>query len=172
MDTTTPDAGTPPDSTTRTDTTTRTSADRVDPDDEISVVVTAASAAPPVQVWDVLVARTAEWWGEPYLGPQDGTMRLEAELGGRLWAGAVDASSGELHGTVRAFDPPERLEIGSVLVPGAYTGTITVTIEKTKFGSEIHVEQMARGRVEASTEERIAHGWTQMLSTLADIAER
>lgn len=138
----------------------------------MSVVVTAASAAPPTQVWDVLVRRTAEWWGEPYLGPNDATMRLEPRLGGRLWAGADGASAGELHGTVRAFDPPERLEIGSVLVPGAYTGTITITIEKTNLGSEIHVEQMARGRVAASTEERISLGWTQMLSALADLAER
>lgn len=135
-------------------------------------MVTAASAAPPTQVWEVLVRRTAEWWGEPYLGPNDAMMRLEPRLGGRLWAGADDASAGELHGTVRAFDPPERLEIGSVLVPGAYTGTITITIEKTNLGSEIHIEQMARGRVAASTEERISLGWTQMVSRLADLAER
>ncbi len=149
-----------------------TTADRPDPGDEIAVVVTAASAAPPVQVWDVLVSRTAEWWGEPYLGPHDGTMRMEPTLGGRVWAGAVDASSGQLHGTIRAFDAPERLEIGGVLVPGAYTGTITITIEKTNLGSEIHIEQMARGRVAASTEERISLGWSQMVSTLSDLAER
>lgn len=140
-------------------------------DDETTVVVTAAAAVSPVQVWDVLVSRTAEWWGEPYLGPDGGIMRLEPVLGGRLWAGAVDASSGTLHGTVRAFDPPERLEIGGVLVPGAYAGSITITIEKTALGSEIHVEQMARGRIEASTEDRMADGWTQMTAALADLAE-
>lgn len=142
-------------------------------DDEITVVVTSAAAVSPVQVWDVLVSRTAEWWGEPYLGPRtDSNMRLEPELGGRLWSGAGDASSGHLHGTVRAFDPPERLEIGSVLVPGAYAGSITITVEKTALGSEIRIEQMARGRIAGSTEERIAHGWTQMAASLAELAER
>ncbi len=145
--------------------------DQPDPDDETTVVVTAATAVSPVQVWDVLTTRTAEWWGEPYLGPAGGFMRLEAELGGRLWSGAADASSGRLHGTVRAFDPPERLEIGGVLVPGAYAGGITITVEKTTLGSEIRVEQMARGRIAASTEDRIAHGWTTMTATLADLAE-
>lgn len=140
-------------------------------DDETTVVVTSAAAVAPVQVWDVLVSRTAEWWGEPYLGPDDGFMRLEPELGGRLWSGASDGSSGQLHGTVRAFDPPERLEIGSVLVPGAYAGSITITVEKTTLGSEIRIEQMARGRIAESTEERIAHGWTQMAAALADLAE-
>ncbi|MGK2929638.1 MAG: SRPBCC domain-containing protein [Acidimicrobiales bacterium] len=141
-------------------------------DDETTVVVTSAAACAPIQVWDVLVSRTAEWWGEPYLSPHDGFMRLEPELGGRLWSGASDASTGQLHGTVRAFDPPERLEIGSVLVPGAYAGNITITIEKTALGSEIRVEQMARGRIDESTEERIALGWTQMATALADLAER
>ncbi len=98
------------------------------------MVVTAAAAVAPVQVWEVLTTRTAEWWGEPYLGPEQGFMRLEPRLGGRLWSGAADASSGQLHGTVRACDPPERLEIGSVLVPGAYAGSITITIEKTALG--------------------------------------
>ena len=70
-------------------------------------------------------------------------MRLEPVLGGRLWSGAVDASSGQLHGTVRAFDPPERLEIGSVLVPGAYAGSITITIEKT--GTRIRDPRRADG---------------------------
>ena len=135
------------------------------------MVVTAAAAVAPVQVWEVLTTRTAEWWGEPYLGPEQGFMRLEPRLGGRLWSGAADASSGQLHGTVRACDPPERLEIGSVLVPGAYAGSITITIEKTALGSEIHVEQMARGRIAASTEDRIAHGWTQMTAALAELAE-
>lgn len=141
-------------------------------DDETTVVVTSAAACAPVQVWDALVSRTAEWWGEPYLGPHDGFMRLEPVLGGRLWSGASDASSGQLHGTVRAFDPPERLEIGSVLVPGAYAGSITITVEKTTLGSEIRVEQMARGRIAEGTEERIALGWTQMATALADLAER
>ena len=143
------------------------------PDDETSVVVTSATAAPPAQVWDVLVHRTAEWWGEPYLAPDAGAaMHLEPRLGGRVWSGAADASKGQLHGTIRAFDPPERLEIGGVLVPGAYAGSITITIEKTALGSELHVEQMARGRIEAATEDRISHGWTTIASALAEIAER
>jgi uncharacterized protein YndB with AHSA1/START domain len=141
-------------------------------DDETSVVVTTAAAAPPWRVWKVIVDRTSEWWGEPYLGPHDGFMHVEARLGGRLWSGAADASAGQLHGSVRAFDPPERLEIGSVLVPGAYAGSITITLEETTLGCEIRIEQTARGRIEADTEERISHGWTTMASTLADIAER
>lgn len=141
-------------------------------DDETTVVVTSAAACAPVQLWDVLVSRTAEWWGEPYLGPRDGFMRLEPVLGGRLWSGASDASTGQLHGTVRAFDPPGRLEIGGVLVPGAYAGSITITVDKTTLGSEIRVEQVARGRITESTEERIALGWTQMATALADLAER
>lgn len=143
-----------------------------DPDDETNVVVKAAAAVAPVQVWDVLVNQTARWWGAPYLEGEGDAMRLEPHLGGRLWSGAADASSGDLHGTVRAFEPPERLEIGSVLVPGAYAGTITITIEKTALGSEIHVEQMARGRVTAGTEDRIADGWTKLTAALADLAER
>lgn len=141
-------------------------------DDETCVVVTTATAAPPAQVWDVLVSRIAEWWGEPYLGPDDGFMRLEPRLGGRLWSGASDASRGRLHGTVRAFDPPERLEIGGVLVPGAYAGNVTITIGKTALGSEIRVEQMARGRVEPAVEDRISLGWTVLASALGDLAER
>jgi uncharacterized protein YndB with AHSA1/START domain len=117
-------------------------------------------------------------------------MRMEPRLGGSVWAapgadtdaGAITPSSeastsGDrspdpvLHGTIRAFDPPERLEIGGVLVPGAYAGSITVTIEKTNLGCEIRVEHMARGRVTASTEESIAHGWTQMTAKLTELAE-
>lgn len=146
--------------------------DRTEPDDETCVVVTTAAAAAPVQVWDVLVNRIAEWWGEPYLGPDDGFMQLEARLGGRLWSGAPDASRGLLHGTVRAFDPPERLELGGVLVPGAYAGGITITLEQTALGSEIRIEHMMRGTIAPETEDRVAHGWTTLASDLADLAER
>lgn len=128
------------------------------------------ASAPPVQLWDVLVNRTAAWWGEPYLGPGGGAMRMETELGGRVYCG-TDADWGDLHGTIRAFDPPERLEIGGVLVPGAYAGSISITISRTKLGSEIQVEQKARGRIEASVEERISHGWTTMLHALAELAD-
>lgn len=141
-----------------------------DPGDETTVVATAAAAVPPEQVWHTLVERTAEWWSTPYLAPDRGAMRLEPRLGGRVWTG--DPDEGELHGTIRAFDPPERLEIGSVLVPGAYAGSITVTVERTSLGSEVRVEQMARGRVDETVEERISTGWTQLLSRLTDLAER
>lgn len=139
-------------------------------------MVTAATHAPPVQVWDVLVRRSAEWWGEEYLGPTGEAMHLEARLGGRVYASATspvgdEAPTGALHGTIRAFDPPERLEIGGVLVPGAYAGAITITVEKTNLGCEIRCEQMARGRVTASVEERIGLGWSTMLAAVADLAE-
>lgn len=146
-----------------------------DPDDETTVVVRAPAAAAPVQVWDVLVNRTAQWWNAPYLDENDGGMRMEAKLGGRVWSGCLTAedSTGlaSLHGTIRAFDPPERLEIGGVLVPGAYAGSISITIEATKLGSEIQVEQMARGRITSTTEERMAHGWTQMTAKLTGLAD-
>ena len=141
-----------------------------DPADETTVVATAAAAVPPEQVWHTIVERPAEWWGEPYLAPEEPSMRMEARLGGRVWAGG-DAD-GELHGTVRAFDPPERLEIGGVLVPGAYAGSITVTVERTSLGSEVRVEQMARGRVDAVVEERISTGWARLLARLTELAER
>lgn len=140
-------------------------------DDETAVVITAAAAVPPEQVWHTLVDRTAEWWASPYLADGTDPMQLEARLGGRVWSGARDASSGELHGTIRAFDPPERLEIGGVLVPGAYAGSITVTVERTRFGSEIRVEQMARGRIETAVEERISTGWTHLLAELTGLAD-
>ncbi len=140
-------------------------------DDETVIVVTSPASAPPIQVWDVLVARTASWWGEPYLGAGGGAMRMEPKLGGRVYCGS-DPEFAPLHGTIRAFDPPDRLEIGGVLVPGAYAGTITITVAKTNLGSEIRVEQSARGRIEASIEERMAHGWTTMLHTLAELADR
>lgn len=149
--------------------------DAPDPGDETAVVITAAAAVPPEQVWHTLVARTSDWWSEPYLAPGAAPMRLDARLGGRVWSGP-DApggeATGELHGTIRAFDPPERLEIGSVLVPGAYAGSITVTIERTGLGSEVRVEQMARGRVDDTVEERISTGWSQLLARLTDLAER
>lgn len=148
------------------------SASSPEPDDETTVVVTAAATAPPLQVWDVLVNRSATWWGAPYLDPDAGGMHIDPVLGGRVWAHDGDAAQANLHGTIRAFDPPERLEIGGVLVPGAYAGSITVTIEKTNLGSEIRIEQMARGRVAASTEERIAHGWTQMAAQLTELADQ
>lgn len=146
-----------------------------DAGDETSVVMTAAAAVPPEQVWHTLVARTSEWWSEPYLAPGAAPMQIEARLGGRVWSGAASpdaGAAGELHGTIRAFDPPERLEIGSVLVPGAYAGSITVTIERTGLGSEVRVEQMARGRVDATVEERISTGWTQLLACLTELSER
>ena len=80
--------------------------------------------------------------------------------------------TGDLHGTIRAFDPPERLEIGGVLVPGAYAGSITLTVERTGLGSEVRVEQMARGRIDAGTEERISTGWARLLARLTELAER
>jgi len=140
-----------------------------DPGDETTVVTTAAAAVPPEQVWHTIVERTAEWWSTPYLGPDAGAMRMEARLGGRVWAGDADA---DRHGTIRAFDPPERLEIGSVLVPGAYAGSITLTVERTSLGSEVRVEQMARGRIDAAVEERISTGWAALLARLTDLAER
>lgn len=139
-------------------------------DDEVVVVVSAPASAAPIQVWDVLVNRTASWWGVPYLGPDGGTMRMEPELGGRVYCGN-DPDWGELHGTIRAFQPPERLEIGGVLVPGAYAGSITISVSRTNLGSEIRVEQKARGRIEASVEERISHGWTTMLHALTELAD-
>ena len=148
------------------------SEDAPDPGDETSVVITAAAAVPPEQVWHTLVARTDEWWSEPYLAPDAAPMRLDARLGGRVWSGPETGEAGDLHGTIRAFDPPERLEIGSVLVPGAYAGSITVTIERTGLGSEVRVEQMARGRVDAHVEERISIGWTRLLARLTELAER
>lgn len=156
------------------DATTDPSHPATDPGDETSIVLTAAAAVPPEQVWHTLVSRTAEWWSEPYLAPGAAPMRLEPRLGGRVWSGAEspDEGVGALHGTIRAFDPPERLEIGSVLVPGAYAGSITVTIERTGIGSELRVEQMARGRVDATVEERISTGWTQLLARLTELSER
>lgn len=142
-----------------------------EPDDETTIVVTTAAAAPPVQVWDVLVSQTSSWWGEPYLGPGADGMQLEPVLGGRVYCGS-DPDSSDLHGTIRAFDPPERLEIGGVLVPGAYAGTISITIAKTNLGSEIRVEHLARGRLDAVMEDRISDGWTKMASALAELAER
>jgi uncharacterized protein YndB with AHSA1/START domain len=142
------------------------------PDDEMSVVVTTAASASPVQVWDVLVTKIGDWWGPPYLGADEGPMCLEPRLGGRLWSGASAPGAGQLHGTVRAFDPPERLEIGGVLVPGAYSGGIRITLDQTALGSEIRIEHTARGRIDAETEERIAHGWTTLAADLADLAER
>ncbi len=139
-------------------------------DDETTIVVTSPASAPPLQVWDVLVSQTASWWGAPYLGLDGGSMRMEPELGGRVYCGG-DPDVGDLHGTIRAFDPPERLEIGGVLVPGAYAGHITITVDRTNLGSEIRVEQTARGRIQASIEERMAHGWTTMLHTLTDLAD-
>jgi uncharacterized protein YndB with AHSA1/START domain len=150
----------------------RSGQDAPEPGDETSVVITAAAAVPPEQVWHTLVARTDEWWSEPYLAPGAPSMRLDARLGGRVWSGPATGDVGDLHGTIRAFDPPERLEIGSVLVPGAYAGSITVTIERTGLGSEVRVEQMARGRVDAHVEERISTGWTQLLARLTDLSER
>lgn len=135
--------------------------------------MTAAAAVPPEQVWHTLVERTDEWWSTPYLAPGAAPMRLESRLGGRVWSGAAGSDdAGQLHGTIRAFDPPERLEIGSVLVPGAYAGSITVTIERTGLGSELRVEQMARGRVDATVEERISTGWSHLLTRLTELAER
>lgn len=151
---------------------TTTSAD-ADPGDETSVVVTAAAAVPPEQVWHTMVERTSEWWSTPYLAPDAAPMRLEARLGGPVWSGRDTAGAGgQLHGTIRAFDPPERLEIGSVLVPGAYAGSITITVERTGLGSELRVEQMARGRIDATVEERISSGWAELLARLTDLAER
>lgn len=148
----------------------------IDPDDETTVVVHAAASAAPAQVWDVLVRRSREWWGEPYLDPAEGGMNMEPKLGGRVWSGCMtpddDTGLASLHGTIRAFDPPERLEIGGVLVPGSYAGSITITVQATNLGSEIRVEQMARGRVAASTEERMAHGWTQITAALTALADR
>jgi len=141
-----------------------------EPVDETTVVTTAAAAVPPEQVWHTIVERTADWWGEPYVAADAHPMRMEARLGGRLWAG--DAVDGQLHGTVRAFDPPERLEIGGVLVPGAYAGSITLTVERTSLGSEVRVEQMARGRIDAAVEERISTGWARLLARLTELAER
>jgi uncharacterized protein YndB with AHSA1/START domain len=145
-----------------------------DPADETSVVVTAAAAVPPEQVWHTLVERTSEWWSTPYLAPGAAPMRLDARLGGAVWSGgdAAGEGTGQLHGTIRAFDPPERLEIGSVLVPGAYAGSITITVERTGLGSEVRVEQMARGRIAATVEERISTGWAELLARLTDLAER
>lgn len=140
---------------------------RADPHDETTVVSTAAAAVPPEQVWHTIVERTSEWWSEPYLAPDAGAMRLEPHLGGRVWS-----DGGGRHGTIRAFDPPERLEIGSVLVPGAYAGSITITVERTSLGSEVRVEHMARGRVDAATEEQISTGWARLLSRLTELAER
>ncbi len=142
-----------------------------DPEDETVVVVTGAAAVPPEQVWHTLVDRTAEWWGQPYLSPTEAPMRLEPRLGGRVWSGSPDAARGVQHGTVRAFDPPVRLEIGGVLVPGAYAGTITVTVDRTSLGSEIRVEHQARGRIRPGTEERISSGWADLLATLTGLAD-
>jgi len=141
-----------------------------DPGDETTVVTTAAAAVPPEQVWHAIVERTAEWWGEPYLGPDGGAMRLDPRLGGQVWAGGEGER--RVHGTIRAFDPPERLEIGSVLVPGAYAGSITLTVERTSLGSEVRAEQMARGRLDAAMEERISTGWVRLLARLTELAER
>lgn len=140
-------------------------------DDEIVVVVSTSTSAPRVQVWDVLVHRTAEWWSGPYLAPAAGSMQLDAVLGGEATSRVADDRPGEHHGTIRAFDPPEQLVIGGVLVPGAYAGSITVTLAERDLGTDITVEQRARGRVTAEVEERISHGWTQLTTRLAELAE-
>ena len=134
------------------------------------MVTTAAAAVPPEQVWHTIVERTPQWWAAPYLSPDGGAMRLDARLGGEVWADVGDARY--RHGTIRAFDPPERLEIGSVLVPGAYAGSITLTVERTTLGSEVRAEHMARGRIDEAMEERISTGWVRLLARLTDLAER
>ena len=142
------------------------------PDDETCVVVTTAASAAPVQVWDVVVHRIGEWWAGPYLGPAPATLALEPRLGGQLTSRLEGSLDDQLHGTVRAFDPPRRLEIGGVLVPGAYAGTVTITLDRTALGTEVRIEHMARGRVDAATEDRMSLGWTAMAATLAELADR
>jgi uncharacterized protein YndB with AHSA1/START domain len=143
-----------------------------DAGDETTVATTAAAAVPPEQVWHTIVERTPEWWSTPYLSPEAGAMHVEARLGGRVWSDVPDGGRLVRHGTIRAFDPPERLEIGSVLVPGAYAGSITLTVERTSLGSEVRVEQMARGRIDPRVEEQISTGWAQLLAQLTELAER
>lgn len=141
-----------------------------DPDDETTVVTTAAAAVPPEQVWHTLVERTPEWWTAPYLAPDGGGMHVDARLGGQVWSGADGRRA--VHGTVRAVDAPERLEIGSVLVPGAYAGSITLTVERTSLGSEVRAEHMARGRIDDAMAEAMSTGWARMLARLTELAER
>lgn len=144
-----------------------------EPTDETSVVTTGVASVSPALVWAVLVDRTSEWWGADYLGPGAEPMHLEPELGGRLWSGTTSeaGAEGDLHGSVRAFDPPERLEIGGILVPGAYAGAITVTIEATALGTSVRVEHLARGRITAQVEERMSSGWAAMLARLTELAD-
>lgn len=140
-------------------------------DDERVVTVSTTTSAPRVQVWDVLVRRTGEWWADPYLGPSEGTMRVDPELGGLVTSHVADDDPGERHGTIRAFDPPERLDIGGILVPGAYAGSIAVALAEHELGTEIIVEQRARGRITHELEERISLGWTQLTARIAELAE-
>ena len=155
------------------------------PDDVCSVVVTAVAVAAPEDGWRVLVEDTPAWWSSPYLGPDEGVMHLEPRLGGTVWAAdpavepdeeaeddVVDLTPvGALHGTVRAWDPPERLEIGGVLVPGAYAGTIAFTRAETALGTEVRVEHVTRGRVDAKVEEAMTTGWAELLARLTALAD-
>lgn len=141
----------------------------VDPGDETAIVVTTVAAAPRERVWEVLVEESPEWWHVPYLAPGAPPMHIQPFLGGLVTEGA--AAAGRLHGTVRALDPPERLEIGGVLIAGAYAGTLTFTLFPTPLGTEIRVEQMARGRITEVVQEEVSDGWVRLLAELAINAE-
>lgn len=150
-------------------------ADR-DDRDAVHVSATAAASAPPVRVWAALVDDTASWWSSPYLD-DDEVVVIDARLGGAVRvhdpSAEVDAAEpqGPILGSVRAFDPPQRLEIGGALLPGAYAGTITFTLTGTTFGTEIRVSQTVRGRIEDAVLERATAGWSVLVDQLAAIAD-
>lgn len=159
--------------------------------DVVSVSATAAASAPAVRVWAVLVDETEQWWSSPYLDDGE-AVTIDARLGGEVRvvrpdAGAPEdrspddgssddghdaAVAGPILGSVRAFDPPQRLEIGAALLPGAYAGTVTFTLTGTTFGTEIRVHQTVRGRIDEAVVERATAGWSVLLDRLAAAADR
>ncbi len=139
--------------------------------DRTVITVACAAASPPAHVWYALVDRTADWWGQPYVPPGAEPLRMEPYPGGRVWSGDEHANDGVLHGTIRAFDPPERLEIGGILVPGAYNGSIAFTIAGSSLGSQVRVEHRAQGRIDPVVEERISSGWSALLARLTALAD-
>lgn len=138
------------------------------------VSVSTTIAAPPVRVWEVLTMETERWWLEPYLAPGR-AMRMDAALAGAVWAAPTDEGADveqrSVHGTIRHFDPPRRLEIGGVLVATSFGGHITFTVAKTQLGCDLTVEHEALGVDDDAVESTLVLGWTQLLERLGEIAE-
>jgi len=122
--------------------------------------------APPSRVWRALVDETTSWWHDGfYAGRDPRGMRIEAQLGGRMWEDWGDGQ-GLVWGQVIGVRKDELLQVSGLIDAsfGGPAGLITAfRLAPRGAGTTLSFKETSWGAANRSTRDSLESGWRFLL---------